>query len=48
MRAKMANTVALLKGALAAENMEDRAMVGWMKGLDLNLVVLPRDILYQL
>jgi len=48
LRAKMANIVVLLKGALIAERMEDRAMVGRIKGLGLNLDALLRDILYQL
>ena len=44
----MVNTVVLLEGALIANNMEDRAMLGQNKGLDLNLAALLWDILYQL
>jgi len=46
--AKMANSVALQEGAVTAETMEDRDVVGQIKGLVLNLVALLRDILYQL
>ena len=46
--AKMVNVVTLPEGSLIADNMEDRAAVGWIKGLGLNLAALPRDILYQL
>lgn len=45
---RMANTIVLSKGALAAENEIDRAAVGRIKGLGLNLAALPRDTLYQL
>ena len=46
--AKMANTIALQVGALTADNVEDRAVVGWLTGLGLNLATLPQDVLYQL
>lgn len=48
LQAKMANIVALLEGALAADNTEDRSVVSQLKGLGLNLAALPREILYQL
>lgn len=38
----------LLKGVLIVENESDRAMVGRIKGLGLNLVTLPRDTLYRI
>ena len=48
LRASMANTIVLLEGVLEAENEIDRATVGRIKGLGLNLATLPRDTLYQL
>lgn len=44
----MAHTIAILAGALITENVEDRAMVGQIAGLGLNLAALPSEILYQL
>ena len=38
--AKMANTVTLPEGALTTYSMENRAAVGWIKGLGLNLAAL--------
>lgn len=46
--AKMVNTIMFLDGALRADNMEDIAAIGQIKGLSLNLVALLRDVLYQL
>jgi len=48
LRAKMANTIALLEGALRVDNTEERATIGRLKGLGLSLAALPREILYQL
>jgi hypothetical protein len=48
LQAKMANTIALPAGALITENAEDRAVVGRLTGLGLNLAALPRESLYQL
>ena len=48
LRAKMANTIVLSEGALIVESEEDRAVVGQMKGLGLNLAALSWDTLYQL
>lgn len=44
----MANTIVLLRGALTTENEVNRAVVGRIKGLGLNLATLLRDTLYQL
>ena len=46
LQAKMTNTMALLEGALIADNTEDRATVGHLKRLGLNLAALPQDTLY--
>lgn len=40
LRAEMANTIVLLEGALTTESEEDRAVVGRIKGLGLNLATL--------
>lgn len=48
LHAKMANTIVLSEGALTTKSKEDRAAVGRMKGLGLNLATLPWDTLYQL
>ena len=48
LRANMANTAVLPEGALTTEKEDDRATVGRIMGLGLNLVALPRDTLYQL
>jgi len=48
LQAKMANIIVLPEGALTTDNAEDRAAIGWLKGLGLNLSALPREILYQL
>jgi len=45
---RMANTIVLPEGALVLADAMDRMMVSMMKGLGLNLVALPRKILYQL
>ena len=45
LRAKMANTIMLPKGALTTQSMEDRTIVGRIKGVGLNLAALPWDIL---
>jgi len=39
--AKMANTIVLLEGVLTTEKEDDRALVGRIKGLGLNLATLP-------
>lgn len=39
--AKMANTIMLLEGALMIDNAEDRATIGHLEGLGLNLPTLP-------
>ena len=44
----MANTVALSEGALTADSMEDKAVVGRIKRVGLNLATIPREIIYQL
>lgn len=44
----MVNTVVLPEGALTIEKEDDRAIVGKIKRLGLNLASLPRDTLYQL
>ena len=44
----MANAIVLPKGALAAENEIDRAAVGRIKGIGLNLATLLRETLYLL
>ena len=41
LHARMDNTIVLLEGALVAENEIDRAVVGKIKGLGLNLAALP-------
>lgn len=43
---KKANTIVLLEGALIAKSEENRAVMGWIKGLGLNLASLPQDTLY--
>lgn len=48
LRTKMANTIVLPEGVLAAETETDKAAVGRITGLGLNLAALPRDTLYQL
>jgi len=48
LREKLANTIVLLEGALTVESTEDRAAVGRIKGLGLNLAAFPWDTLYQL
>lgn len=42
----MANTIKLPEGALIVESIEDKAVVGRIKGLGLNLATLPRDTLH--
>jgi len=44
----MANTIVLSEGALTTEKENDRAAVGRITGLDLNLDALLQDTLYQL
>jgi len=39
--AKMANIIALLVRELTIDNIEDRAVVGWLMGFGLNLAALP-------
>ena len=41
LRTRMANTIVLPKGVLVVENEIDRATVGRIKGLGVNLVVIP-------
>lgn len=45
---RMANTIVLLDEALETTNKIDRAVVGRIKGLCLNMAALPRETLYQL
>lgn len=48
LQAKMANTIALLTGTLKSDNAVDKAVVGRLTGLRLNLASLPCESLYQL
>lgn len=48
LQAKMANTIVLPKGAPTADNIEYKATISRLKGLRLNLAVLPCEVLYQL
>jgi len=48
LRTKMANTIVLFEEVLVAENGIDKATIGRIKELGLNLVAIPRDTLYQL
>jgi len=43
--AKMANTITLPVGALVADNIEDKGVVGLLMGLGLNMAALPREVL---
>ena len=44
----MTNTTVLLDGALVTENEGDMPMVSRLKGIELNIVELPRETLYIL
>ena len=46
MRAQMTNTIELPDGALVTENEADKPMVNGLKGIGLNVVVLPWEMLY--
>lgn len=48
LHAKMANTIVLHETVLTTKSEGDRAMVGRIKELGLNLVALLRDTFYQL
>lgn len=47
LRAKMANIIMLSEGELIVDSMEDKSVVGQLKGLCLNLDTPPQEILYQ-
>lgn len=42
----MANTIVLPEGALTTDKEDDKAAMGRIKGLGLNLAALPQDTLY--
>lgn len=48
LHAKLANTIVLLEGAVTTKNEDDRAAVGKINGLGLNLAARSWDTLYQL
>ena len=48
LHARMTNTILLLEGALVTENEVERPMVGGLKGIEINMVVLPQETLYVL
>ena len=45
---QMTNTIVLPNGALITKNEADRPMVNELKGIRLNVVVLPQEMLYVL
>lgn len=46
--ARMTNTIMLPEGALVTENEVDKPMVSKLKGIGLNMVALPQEMLYVL
>lgn len=46
--ARMTNTIVLPYGALITKNEADRSMVSKLSGIGLNVVMLPREMLYVL
>lgn len=48
LHALMTNTIVLLEGALVTENKADRPTVIALKGVGINMDVLPRETLYVL
>ena len=48
LRTRVTNMIVLPDGALTIENKSDRPMVIILKGVGLNMVVLPREMLYIL
>lgn len=46
LHARITNTIVLPKGALVTENKANRPMVNVLKGVRINMVVLPREMLY--
>jgi len=48
LHARMTNTIVLPDGALITENEVDRPMVSNLKGIGLNVVMLPLEMLYIL
>ena len=48
LRAQVTNTIVLPEGALVKTNEVDMPMVSAFKGIDINMVALPRETLYVL
>ena len=48
LRTQMTNTIMLLEGLLVTENEANRPMVSRLKGNGINMVALPREMLYVL
>lgn len=48
LHSRMTNTIILLKGALVIENEVDRPMFSALKGVGINMAMLPRETLYVL
>ena len=46
--AKVSSVVVLLNGALTTENEDDRSTISALKGVGLNLVALPGEVIHLL
>ena len=48
LRAQVTNTIVLPEGAVVISNEADKPMVNALKGVGINMVALPREMLYVL